>query len=44
VRKDFCSTTSLAADQPAEHAVVCQYGVQIAGLYSQFTPGSLQKA
>lgn len=38
VRKDFCSTTSLATAQPQEHAIVCKYGVQIAGLYSQFTP------
>lgn len=37
-RKDFCSTVSLATEQPREHAVVCQYGVQIAGLYSEFTP------
>ncbi len=38
VRKDFCSTVSLAVEQPAEHAMVCKYGVQIAELYSQFTP------
>lgn len=38
VRKDFCSTTSLALEQPKEHAIVCRYGVEIAGLYSEFTP------
>lgn len=38
MRKDFCSTTSLAYEQPSEHAVVCKYGVQIAGIYSDFTP------
>lgn len=43
VRKDFCSTTSLAVDQPTEHAVVCKYGVQIAGLYSEFTPETYGK-
>lgn len=43
VRKDFCSTVSLAVQQPREHAVVCKYGVQIAGLYSQFTPETYQQ-
>lgn len=38
VRKDFCSATSLAVKQPGEHAAVCRYGVQIAELYSKFTP------
>lgn len=37
-RKDFCSSTSLAVESPRQHAVVCQYGVQIAGLYNQYTP------
>lgn len=37
-RKDFCSTTSLAQESPRQHAIVCQYGVQIAGLYNQYTP------
>lgn len=38
IRKDFCSTTSLAVQQPQEHAAVIKYGIQISGLYSQFTP------
>lgn len=38
LRKDFCSTVSLAIQQPKEHAVVCKYGVQISGVYSEFTP------
>lgn len=38
LRKDFCSTTSLAVEQPREHAIVCQYGMQIASMYEQFTP------
>lgn len=37
-RKDFCSTTSLAIESPRQHAIVCQYGVQIADLYSEYTP------
>ena len=43
VRKDFCSTTSLAAEQPKEHAVVCQYGVRVAQKYSKFTPEAYAK-
>lgn len=42
VRKDFCSTTSLAVKQPKEHAIVCQYGVQIAQLYSEYTPDTFR--
>lgn len=38
IRKDFCSTTSLAMAQPQEHAAVIKYGIQISALYSQFTP------
>lgn len=38
VRKDYCSAVSLAVDQPREHATVCRYGVQIAGVYGEFTP------
>lgn len=38
IRKDFCSLVSLAVEQPTEHAIVCKYGIQIAGLYSQYTP------
>src|SRR3990167_5076395 len=43
VRKDFCSTTSLAIDAPKEHAIVCKYGVQISQLYSKFTPEVYEK-
>lgn len=38
VRQDYCTSTSLAREQPTEHAIVCKYGIQIAGLYSEFTP------
>lgn len=43
IRKDFCSTTSLAIQQPREHAAVIKYGVQISQLYSQFTPEVYEK-
>lgn len=43
IRKDFCSTTSLAVQQPQEHAAVIKYGIQVAHLYSQFTPEVYQK-
>lgn len=43
VRRDFCSTTSLAYEQPQEHAVVCKYGIQIGQLYSEFTPETYKK-
>jgi len=43
IRKDFCSTTSLAVQQPQEHAAVIKYGVQISSLYSQFTPEVYEK-
>ncbi len=37
-RADYCRTSSLAQEQPYEHAVIAKYGVQIAGLYHKFTP------
>lgn len=43
VRKDYCSSVSLALEQPLEHAVVCKYGIQIAELYSKFTPETYAK-
>lgn len=43
LRKNFCSTTTLAITQPAEHAAVCRYGIQIAQLYSEFTPEAYAK-
>ena len=38
IRNDFCSTTSMAVEHPRQHAIVCQYGIKIAQLYSKFTP------
>lgn len=43
LRKDYCSSTSLAIESPAEHAQVVKYGVKIAELYSQFTPEAYAK-
>lgn len=43
LRKDFCSPTSLASEQPRQHAEVCKYGVKIAGLYSEFTPETFEE-
>lgn len=43
LRGDFCNLVSLAVEQPREHAEVIKYGVQIAQLYSQFTPDVYQK-
>lgn len=38
MRKDFCGVTSMAVEHPKQHAIVCKYGAQIAGIYSEFTP------
>jgi len=43
LRRDFCTTTSLARAQPRHHAIVCQYGQQIAGMYCEFTPETHKK-
>lgn len=37
-RADYCRTVSLAQDAPLEHAVVCQYGIKMAEMYSKFSP------
>jgi hypothetical protein len=38
LRRDFCTTTSMAQEHPKQHAIICQYGQQISALYSDFTP------
>lgn len=43
VRNDYCSATSLAVEQPMEHAVVCGYGRQMAQLYSNFSEETYKK-
>lgn len=38
IRKDFCSSTSMAAQHPLEHSVICNFGEYIAGLYEEYFP------
>lgn len=38
IRKDFCSATRLAAEQPREHAILCDFGQHLAALYAQYFP------
>lgn len=42
-RNDFCSSTSLAREQPREHQIVCDYGANLAKLYSNFSEKTYQK-
>ncbi len=43
LRKDFCSSTSLAREFPKEHEVVCRYGVKVAELYQENDPVAYSK-
>lgn len=38
IRKDFCSTTSLSVDYPAEHEIICSFGSELAKLYTDYFP------
>lgn len=38
MRADYCRSASLSQESPVEHSIVCQYGIKIANLYSQFSP------
>lgn len=38
IRKDFCSVTSLATDHPVEHKIICDFGAELAELYSLHFP------
>lgn len=38
LRKDFCSSTSMADEHPREHQLLLDYGVKVAQLYSDFAP------
>ncbi|GIM60533.1 hypothetical protein CAPN008_05830 [Capnocytophaga canis] len=38
IRKDFCSSTSMAVEHPLEHSVICDFGEYIAGLYEEYFP------
>lgn len=42
-RNDYCAITALALEQPKHHAVVCDYGKQLAALYSDFSEESFKK-
>jgi len=43
VRKDFCSSTSLALESPKEHQIVCDYAKKVASLYSETAPDVYQQ-
>ena len=38
LRKDFCSTTSLALESPKEHEIICNYGKKLASVYENGSP------
>jgi hypothetical protein len=38
MRKDFCSTTSMAVEHPAEHETICRFGEHLSSLYRQYFP------
>jgi len=38
LRKDFCSVTSLAEDNPKAHSLLCEYGRKVVDLYSEIAP------
>lgn len=38
IRKNFCSTTSMANEHPAEHAVICEFGKHLTELYATYFP------
>lgn len=43
LRRDFCTTSSFAREQPKEHATVVKYGQKISELYHQYTPETYAK-
>ena len=38
IRKDYCSTTSMAVEHPSEHFVICEFGKQLSELYLKYFP------
>ena len=42
-RSDFCSVTSLADEQPAEHKIVCDYAKLVEDRYFKFDPEVYEK-
>lgn len=43
MRKDFCSSTSLATEQPTEHSIVCNFGFDIEKYYKTYYPEGFEK-
>jgi hypothetical protein len=43
LRNDFCSATSLARESPKEHAVVANYSVNLAKMYSNYSEKTYAK-
>lgn len=42
IRKNFCSATSLALDQPNENNAICDFGTVLAEMYQQYFPQVFQ--
>lgn len=38
IRKNFCSTTSMAVEHPNEHAIICEFGKHLTELYAKYFP------
>lgn len=38
MRRDFCTKTTLASDEPEKNAIICRYGEMIAPIYREFFP------
>lgn len=38
IRKDYCSTTSMAIEHPNEHAAICDFGEYLSSLYIKYFP------
>jgi Oxygenase domain of the 2OGFeDO superfamily len=38
IRKDYCSSTSLARDYPNEHKIVCDFAADLSRLYEKYCP------
>lgn len=38
IRKDYCSTTSMANEHPNEHAAICDFGKYLSELYLKYFP------
>ena len=43
LRKDFCSSTSLAREMPTEHDIVCDYAAKVSEIYKDIDPETYGK-